>query len=245
MNHETDMMGNPTSSGPTSDKQDYASSAKSAARDAMHGAREAMDETKEQFSGAYERARETAAEASDTIGNAMMDLMDRRRADLAQGFNEVAEALYRASEDTGEQAVPRRFVELTADTFGSVAQIIEERSSRDMVRSITEFGRANPATFVVTTLLAGFAVGRLLTAEDPSRRDDEVGYGRDRFSRDDDDMGSDFASQRAAGGSGQMAGSTTDAMKPGSGTAPGDTTSGSATSGAASSGTTFGQTMED
>lgn len=157
MNHDTDTQGGTRT-------EDYAASAKATARDAMH-------DTKEHLSDAYDHARDTAAEATDTIAKAMLDLMDRRRSDLAAGLVGVSEALYRASQETEEQEVPRRFVEMTADTFGSLADIVDERSSRDMVRALTDFGRANPATFVMTSLIAGFAAGRLLTAEDPARRD--------------------------------------------------------------------------
>lgn len=166
MNHDTDPKKTAHTGSPMSGERDAASSAASAAREAMH-------DTKAQLSAAFMRARETAAETSDTVGSAVLDLMDRRRSDFAGGFNEVAEALHRASREAGDQTVPSRFVSLTADTFGSFAQAIEERSSREIVRSLTDFGRTNPATFVVTTLLAGFAVGRLLTAEDPSRRDED------------------------------------------------------------------------
>jgi hypothetical protein len=150
----------------------------SATQDAMHAAtaaaREKVDATveatKAQFSDAYARARDSAAETGETVMATVMDLMDRRRGNLAAGFRDVSGALHEASDKAGDQPMPRRIVTLAADALDAVAEVIDEKSTREMVDMVTTYGRTNPASFMVGSLLAGFAVGRLLTAEDRTRR---------------------------------------------------------------------------
>lgn len=146
-------------------------------RTARRKARETADRARAEFSTAYDRARDTAAETGETVVSVVMDLMDRRMNDTAHGFRDMAQALHQATDETEAQRFPRRLVDLTADAFDAMADMMQDRSARDLVDDVSRLSRTSPTTFVLGSLIAGFAMGRLLTAEG---EESLTGAGHDR-----------------------------------------------------------------
>ncbi len=132
---------------------------------ARHKLHEAADSARAQFNTAYDRARDTVTETGETVVSVVMDLMDRRMSDTATGFRNMAEALHNVTDDPDAQRFPGRLVDLTADAFDAMAGMMEDRSARDLVDEVAHLSRTSPTTFVLGSLVAGFALGRLLTAE--------------------------------------------------------------------------------
>lgn len=132
---------------------------------ARRTARKAAETARAQFGEAYDQVRDTAAETGETVVSVVMDLMDRRMNDAATGFRDMAAALHDATDEAGAAHFPRRIVDLTADAFDAMAGLMEDRSARDLIDDMSRLSRTSPTTFVLGSLVAGFAIGRLLTAE--------------------------------------------------------------------------------
>lgn len=155
-------------------------------------AREAGDE-------AARKAERLKAEARETAGKAKDRAVEEAERGKDRGASELRRwkaAMRRAAEELGEDSTQGELVMQAADGLDDLAARIEGRSIGQMVEGVQDFARRNPAAFLGSALVAGFALSRFATARPPSERDDD-------YYPEMDDLYPDMSS-----GSGDAAGGT-------------------------------------
>jgi hypothetical protein len=84
----------------------------------------------------------------------------------ASTLGDMADALRRAGDELADRdrTGAAGIAQSVARGLGGFAQSLGERSADDLADDIRRFGRSNPTAFIGLSLLAGFAIGRLLTS---------------------------------------------------------------------------------
>lgn len=137
-----------------------------------------MTDAKTRASSAADSLRTSVQEASGTVTEALSDQAERRKHDAAGGLRSFASSIQRAAEADGQQnALAGRVAREVAQSLERISDGIERNSVSEMARAAMSYGRENPATFLTGCLIAGLAVGRLLTASS-HRPEDRYAYDR-------------------------------------------------------------------
>ena len=81
----------------------------------------------------------------------------------AEQLGSVARAVHGAAGEL-ERQLPHaaRYVHDAADRLDNAATALRERNVDDILRSVTQFARSQPATFFGSAVFAGFALSRFL-----------------------------------------------------------------------------------
>lgn len=195
------------------ENQDYARkdySNKDAAQDDTsdvgRAARRELDDAKARLSDAADRVRHEARNAGTTITTLIMDELDRRAADLGTQMRSVASQL--RGEDKGEVTEATRAMSTqAADLMDDVCERLEGQSVRDMGHRLSQFGRENPALFVMGCLLTGALAGRMIVASDERAGRSSMARAEDRYVARSMGQratpGQDWATQRPGSGASQ------------------------------------------
>ena len=144
-----------------SDAEAAASHARAASEDFSARTRDASEEVKERAHGligdAKERARSIAGEQKNLA------------ADRVTGF---ADALRHASSDLDEQgqSIVSGVVRQAADGLERVSGAMRSNDVDDLVGSIEDFARRQPAVFIGSAVLAGFGIARFMKSSSERRR---------------------------------------------------------------------------
>ena len=134
-------------------------------------ARREYDDAKTRLSDAAERVKAEAQNAGSTISTLILDELDRRAADFGTQFQSVASRLRgNAGEDQDGEgaAISNALSEQAADLIEDVSSRLQGQSIRDIGQRLGQFGRENPALFVMGCLLTGAMAGRMIVASDTS-----------------------------------------------------------------------------
>jgi hypothetical protein len=115
----------------------------------------AADAAKRQGAAAFEQVTEQASRYADEQKQAVGDHLQ-----------EFARAVRQAGDDLGrrDQTMASQLVREAASGLESLSRSVSGSSIRDMIGSVSEFGRANPAAFIGGAVLAGVALGRFARA---------------------------------------------------------------------------------
>lgn len=171
------------------------------------------DAARREYNDARERLSDQAnrlkRDGGATIKTVVTDELDRRKAGMGAEIRTLAETLRHASSEQAEKAAggmgtaPSSLLGQGADVLESLSSGLENHSVEDLTRSVSNYARANPAIFIGGCILAGLAVGRLLTASDqkttgPASSPYQPGnYGRN--ARDDASQPPAYQAQQESG----------------------------------------------
>ena len=118
-----------------------------------------------------EDAKTALNAASVTIKDRARGVAEQQKQAGADQIGGVARAVHGAAREI-EQKMPQAagFIHDAAARLEGAANSLRERSVDDLVRSLNNFARSQPATFFGGAVLAGFALSRFLkSSAEPSR----------------------------------------------------------------------------
>lgn len=137
------------------------------ADDIGRAARHEYQDAKDRLSHQADKLRH---EGGQNIRALVTDELDRRRTGFGSEIRNLADTLRHAADEqedkaeTGAGAAPSSLLRQGAGVLESLGDGLEKRSVEDIARSVSDYARANPAIFIGGCVLAGIAVGRLVTA---------------------------------------------------------------------------------
>jgi gas vesicle protein len=128
-------------------------------KQASEVAQHATARVKEEVSGMTESAKELASDAGDKVRNAVQD-QKNAGADFISGF---AGAVRRAANEFDDH-IPQagQYIRRAAAQIDSASEALRRRDLKELVGGVQDFARRQPTAFLGATVLAGFAVVRLL-----------------------------------------------------------------------------------
>ena len=144
------------------DAEAAASHGRAAAEDVSASARSTSDDIKERAHGLVDDAKERARSVAGEQKNLAADRMT--------GF---ADALRHASSDLDEQgqSMVSGVVRQAADGLEHVSGAMRRNDVDDLVGSIEDFARRQPAVFIGSAVLAGFGIARFMKSSSERRRE--------------------------------------------------------------------------
>lgn len=151
------------------DRENMAGQGASPTDELKTAARHEYDDARERISGQADRIRH---EGGATIKTAVTDELDRRKAGVGAEIRTLAETLRHAADEqaqkagSGVGAAPSSLLGHGAGLLEDLSNGLERQSVNDITRSVSDYARNNPAIFIGGCILAGLAVGRLLTASE-------------------------------------------------------------------------------
>lgn len=129
-----------------------------------------VEDAKARLASGAQRMR---AETGSAIKTLMTDALDGRRTRISGELRALSHSLRKAADGTSDSATHAApLAHKAAQALDSLSRRIETQSAAEIGRSITQYGRSNPALFVGGCLLAGLAVGRLLFVQPAQPHDD-------------------------------------------------------------------------
>jgi gas vesicle protein len=128
-------------------------------KQASEVAQHATTRVKEQVSGMTESAKELASDAGDKLRDAVQD-QKNAGADFISG---VAGAVRRAANEFDDH-IPQagQYIRRAAAQIDSASEALRRRDLNELLGGVQDFARRQPTAFLGATVLAGFAVVRLL-----------------------------------------------------------------------------------
>jgi hypothetical protein len=147
--------------------------------DVAKAARRELEDAKVRLSGAADRVKHEAQNAGSTISTLVLDELDRRAADMGTQIRSVASRL-RGERSTDDNLGASEMAEHAADLIDDVSSRLQGQSIREMGQRLGQFGRENPALFVMGCLLTGAMAGRMIVASDTSSSGSEKSRWQDR-----------------------------------------------------------------
>lgn len=116
-------------------------------------AKEAAQAVKEEAASFAADARTKAAET-----------IDQKKETASRTLGDFANAVRKAGDELAQsdQSMATQFVRQAADGLESFARSVADKRPEEMLDTVRDFGRRNPMAFVAGSVLAGFAIGRLL-----------------------------------------------------------------------------------
>ena len=125
---------------------------------------------KRQASSAAEEAKTTLDAASITVKERARLVAEQQKRAGADQIGGIARAVHGAAREI-EEKMPQAagFVHDAATRLEGVAASLRERNVDDLLRSLNNFARSQPAAFFGGAVLAGFALSRFLkSSAEPS-----------------------------------------------------------------------------
>lgn len=167
--------GEPVGERAKADAEAAASHARGTAEDASASARGTTEKAKERAHGLVDDAKERAR----TMAGEQKNLA----ADRVTGF---ADALRHASSDLDEQgqSLVSGVVRQAADGLERVSGAMRSNDMDDLVGSIEDFARRQPAVFIGSAVLAGFGIARFMKSSSERRRERGPDYAGSRYDTD-------------------------------------------------------------
>ena len=128
-------------------------------KQASEVAQHATVRVKEQVSGMTESAKELVSDAGDKVQTAVQD-QKNAGADFISG---VAGAVRRAANEFDDQLpLAGQYIRRAATQIDSASAALRRRDLSELLGGVQDFARRQPTAFLGATVLAGFAVVRLL-----------------------------------------------------------------------------------
>jgi hypothetical protein len=131
---------------------------------------EAMaDEAKQTARSAYDRAKADAEVIGEEAKERASEFAEQRKTEVAESLDQFAKAIERASDELrdSDQTLAGQMVREAADGLGQLSRSIGGATTPELVDSLRNFGRRNPAAFLGGAVLAGLALGRFARATQP------------------------------------------------------------------------------
>ncbi len=122
--------------------------------------------------GAERRSRNVVAEFVDAARSAAESMLEEQKHQIAGRISGIAEALRGAARplDESQSRILARYLEEAAASVGSFSRRMHERRWNELVADAEAFARRQPTLFVLSSVAAGFVIGRLLWASTGGRQ---------------------------------------------------------------------------
>ena len=122
--------------------------------------------------GAERRSGSVVAEFVDAARSAAESLLEEQKRQIADRIAAVAEALRCATRplDESQSRIIARYLEEAAASVDSLSREMRDRRWNELVADAEAFARRRPTLFVLSSVAAGFAIGRLLWATSGGRQ---------------------------------------------------------------------------
>jgi hypothetical protein len=139
--------------------------ARDAAEQASHAAREAARQTTQAARDAADQARQAALQARE----AATSIVQQQKDYGAEQMEGLARAAHGAAEQLEEQLpMAAHYVHDAAARLEQASATLRERSIEELLGSVTQFARSQPAVLFGGAIVAGFALSRFLKASRPT-----------------------------------------------------------------------------
>lgn len=118
----------------------------------------------------HDRADHLRKDGPSTLKHTITDELDRRKHGFSAELRTLADTLKHAADEQNEKdgdglgAAPAGLMARSAHIVEDLSDSLESRSVEDLGAAVSDYARANPAIFVGGCVIAGLALGRLLTA---------------------------------------------------------------------------------
>jgi hypothetical protein len=108
-----------------------------------------------------EKAGEQASTFARTVKSRARDFAEQQKAAGADQIGGVAHAMEAAAgELEGQMPLAAEYIEDVAGQLGAMASALRERKIDDMLGSVADFARRQPAVFFAGAIATGFALSR-------------------------------------------------------------------------------------
>jgi hypothetical protein len=159
-----------------------------------------------QETGAERRSRNVVAEFVDAARSAAESMLEEQKHQIAGRISGIAEALRGAARplDESQSRILARYLEEAAASVGSFSRRMHERRWNELVADAEAFARRQPTLFVLSSVAAGFVIGRLLWASTDGQQHHAV-----RSSQSSEPARTVTAAIASGRGAGELAGNAT------------------------------------
>jgi hypothetical protein len=139
-------------------------------------ARRPTEVAKERLNQAGQALKGEAQSFAQGAKTQATDKAEAAKTQVGSTIHTFADAIRKAGDDLGEhdQTFAARLVREAADGLEGFSRALSEKRPEEMLDTVRDFGRRNPAAFVAGSVLVGLAVGRFFRA---SERNLEPEYG--------------------------------------------------------------------
>lgn len=163
-------------------------------------ARRPTEVAKERLNQAGQALKGEAQSFADGAKTQAAEKAEAAKTQVGSTIHTFADAIRKAGDDLGEhdQTFAARLVREAADGLEGFSRALSEKRPEEMLDTVRDFGRRNPAAFVAGSVLVGLAVGRFFRA---SERNLEPDYGASMH----DDYGSPLQDAEVAEGASLIA----------------------------------------
>jgi hypothetical protein len=131
----------------------------------------AMDDGSQDGSAMAADMTSAAREAAGHVVDETRDFAEEQKMAGADTMARLGEAVHGAADQLGRE-LPQAagFIHSAADTLQSAASSMRERPIEDLVASLRDFARRQPAAAFAGSVLAGFALARFVKSSSPRER---------------------------------------------------------------------------
>lgn len=121
---------------------------------------------KQMLGDAGRAVREEAAQFASSAQDKARGAIDQRKDAATRTLGDFADAVRKAGDELGQrdQSMASQMVRQAADSLEGLSRTLSERRPEELLDTIRDFGRRNPAAFLGGALLIGVAVGRFARA---------------------------------------------------------------------------------
>lgn len=119
--------------------------------------------------------KKKASEYGEAAAGQLEERGEKIKGRTAHAMGSIARAMRSAREDLdgdGSQFLGG-LLESAADGLEDMSERLDRSPAGDIVETVRDFGRRNPAAFIAGSVLAGFAVARLVGSSQPATRAQE------------------------------------------------------------------------
>lgn len=135
------------------------------------------DKIKSAAKSVTEEAKSAAASAAETAKKEAQARAEMAKEGVADEVRTVASALRDASKELRSGTPHERAIGQMAGTLADASDAIRNQDLGDMVNSVSDFARKNPAMFLGSAALLGFAAARFAKASDSAEAGGGAGTG--------------------------------------------------------------------
>jgi hypothetical protein len=131
-----------------------------------------------------EEMKAGAREAVEVGKERTRSFLEDQKATVAGQMEDLATMLRRAArehDEDGGRGASARLAERAADGMESIAESLQQRDLRGLVRNCEDFARRSPAVFIGGALTAGFLLTRFFKSSRERHEDDELGERQHEF----------------------------------------------------------------
>lgn len=132
------------------------------------GARPATEVAKERLNQAGHALKGEAQSFAEEARSKATEKAETAKTQVGSTIHTFADAIRKAGDDLGDhdQTFAARLVREAADGLEGFSRALSEKRPEEMLDTVRDFGRRNPAAFVAGSVLVGLAVGRFFRASE-------------------------------------------------------------------------------